>query len=228
LTVGTNSITAVVMDANGTSVDSTAMSLIYAPDYGAGVYLVPGPPGSAQHVSLSWASKNAAYADEFGYFVVNSIDGSIGGKTPGSAGYAQAALSSSTRRVIFSKGQKAGADSSITLSGGQMIVFYMIQNNTTANFLAKNPSNSIHGNNNPNDPLAFFSVKAANPDNMKHAQIIADRTTGRTEFNWEDLLTLGDSDFNDAVITVRLAGQSGDPPSTIHAPGTGDKNDTVN
>jgi len=104
----------------------------------------------------------------------------------------------------------------------------MIQNNTTANFLAKNPSNSIHGNNNADDPLAFFSIKAANPDHMKHAQIIADRTTGRTEINWEDLLTLGDSDFNDAVITVRLAGQSGDPPSTIHAPGTGDKNDTLN
>jgi len=228
LAVGANSITAVVVDANGTSPDSTALSLIYAPDYGAGVYVVPGTPGSMQQVSLSWASKNAAYADEFGYFVVNSIDGSVGGRTPGSAGYAQAALSSSTRRLIFSKGQKAGAHRSITLTGGQMIVFYMIQNNTTANFLAKNPSDSIHGNNNPNDPLAFFSIKAANPDHMKHAQIIADRTTGRTEFNWEDLISGRDGDFNDAVITICLAGQSGDPPSTVHAPGTGDKNDTLN
>jgi cyclophilin family peptidyl-prolyl cis-trans isomerase len=228
LAVGTNSITAVVMDANGTSADSTALSLIYAPDYGAGVYVVPGTAGSTQHVLLAWAARNAAYADEFGYFVASSIDGSVGGKTPGSAGYAQAALSSSTRHVIFAKGQKAGADADLALTGGQMIVFYMIQNNTTASFLSKNPSNSIHGNNNADDPLAFFSIKAANPDHMKHAQIIADRTTGRTEINWEDLLTLGDSDFNDAVITVRLAGQSGDPPSTIHAPGTGDKNDTVN
>jgi hypothetical protein len=102
-----------------------------------------------------------------------------------------------------------------------MIVFYMIQNNTTAAFLSKNPSDTLKGNNNGNAPLAFFSVQGANPDGKKHSQIIADQTTGNVQYNWEDLAGLGDSDFNDVVMTVRLASQTNKPTATLHAPGTG-------
>jgi hypothetical protein len=104
----------------------------------------------------------------------------------------------------------------------------MIQNNTTGAFLSKNPTNALHGNSNGDAPLAFFSVEAANPDGKKHTQIVADPTTGRVQYNWEDLSSLGDSDFNDVVMTVRLANQSAKPPATVHAPGTGDKTVTVN
>ncbi len=228
LAIGANAITAVVTDTNGTSVDSTALSLIYAPDFASGIYVVPGAAGSTQTLAFAWASRNAAYFDEIGFFIANSADGSINGIAPGQAGYAQAALSSGTRQTIFSKGEKAGAAKNISLQGGQILVFYMIQNNTTANFLSKNASNTNHGNNNPNAPLAFFSIQAANPDGMKHTQIIADPTTGRAQYNWEDLMNLGDSDFNDVVMTVRLAGQSSKTPATVHAPGAGDKNVTLN
>ena len=98
-------------------------------------------------------------------------------------------------------------------------MFYMIQNNTTANFLAKNPTNANHGNNNGSAPVAFFSIKAANPDGMRHTQIIADSTTGRAQYNWEDLMSLGDSDFNDAAITVQPSG-SWRRAAALHAPGT--------
>ena len=143
LGVGTNSLTATVADTNGTSTDSTPLSVTYAPDYSQGVYLVPGAVGSPQTITIDWTEKNAAFNNEFGYFVVDSADGSIGGVTPGSAGYAQAALSSASRTTLFSKGDKAGATKDVTLQGGQRIVFYLIQNNTTANFLAKNPTNSV-------------------------------------------------------------------------------------
>ncbi len=228
LAIGANSITAIVTDAGGTSTDSTAMTLIYAPDLASGVYVVPGAVGTTQTLAFAWAARNAAYNDEVGYFVANSIDGSINGIAPSQAGYAQAALSSSTRKVIFAKGEKAGASQNIVLQGGQILVFYMIQNNTTANFLSKNASNANHGNNNADAPLAFFSVQAANPDGMKHTQIVGDPTTGRVQYNWEDLATLGDSDFNDVVMTVRLQNQSSKPPATVHAPGTGDKTVTLN
>ncbi len=153
---------------------------------------------------LDWSAKKAGYNNELGYFIVDSANGSIGNIAPGQAGYAQAALSSTSRVVLFSKGQTAGASQTITLQAGQMVVFYLIQNNTTANFLAKNPSNSTSGgDNNPNAPLAFFSIQAANPDGMQHTQIIADATTGSVQYNWEDLLNLGDSDFNDATIIVK-------------------------
>ena len=151
----------------------------------------------------------------------------MNGVAPGDAGYAQAALSSSSRHIVFGKGTTAGASSTISLQGGQIIVFYMIQNNTTGAFLANNPTNALHGNSNGDAPLAFFSIEDANPDGMKHTQIIADATTGRVQYNWEDLVSLGDSDFNDVVMTVRLANQTAKPPATLHAPGSGSTSVTV-
>jgi cyclophilin family peptidyl-prolyl cis-trans isomerase len=228
LAVGANAITATATKNGATSGDSTALSVIYAPNYAAGVYVVPGTVGAAQQLTALWTKRNAAYANEIGFFIADSATGAIGGIAPGSAGYAQAALSSSTRQIVFSQGQSAGATKAITVNGGQFLVFYMIQNNTTANFLAKNADNSIEGNNNRNAPLAFFSVQAANPDAMRHAQIIADQMTGRVQFNWEDLAGLGDSDFNDVAMRVSLTTQNSTPNSTLHAPGTGNKNVTVN
>lgn len=226
LAVGANSVTAKVTDASGASPDSTAMSFVYAPDYSSGVYVVPGGPGTSQTLTFDWTSKNASYNNEFGFFIVNSADGSIGGVAPGQAGYAQAALSSSTKQVIFSKGQKAGATINVTLEGGQMIVFYLIQNNTTANFLSQNPNDTISRNNNGSAPLAFFSLEAANPDSKRHAQIIADSSTGDVQYNWEDLINLGDADFNDSVISAHLSTATAQS-ATLHAPGTGDGNVTL-
>ena len=118
LGIGANAITATVTDTGGTSVDSAAMSVIYAPDLGNGVYVVPGAQGSTQSVVMTWKVKNAAYNDEMGYFIVNSIDGSIGGIGPGQAGYAQAALSSSYAQSHFCQGAKAGASETIPACKG--------------------------------------------------------------------------------------------------------------
>jgi cyclophilin family peptidyl-prolyl cis-trans isomerase len=227
LGVGANMITATAANSTATSADSTGLSLTFAPDYSGGIYIVPGAAGTSQTLSLSWAQKSAAYNNELGYFIVDSADGSIGGVAPGSAGYAQAALSSATRRTLFAKGQQAGIGTSATLQAGQRIVFYLIQNSTTANFLAKNATDTLHGNNNAGSPLAFFSLTAANPDHMKHTQIIADATTGRVQYNWEDLINLGDSDFNDATITVQRSDATA-PQATLHSPGAGATNVTLN
>jgi cyclophilin family peptidyl-prolyl cis-trans isomerase len=227
LAVGANAITAVVTDANGTSVDSTALSVIYAPDYSSGLYVVPGTPGASVQLTTDWTSRQAAYNDEIGYFIANS-DGSVNGIAPGAAGYAQAALSSG--HVLFAKGQVAGATQTITVQAGQVLVLYLVQNNTTANFLARNPSNQSKGNNKANAPLVFFSLAAANPDGKQHAQIVADPTTGLVQYAWEDLYGLGDSDFNDVVMKIQVATSTVDQSTqtpTLHAPGTGDKTVTV-
>ncbi len=220
LAVGANSFTATATTTDGTSPDSTALAVTFAPDYASGVYVVPGAAGASQSLTFAWTSKNAAYSNEFGYAVVSAATGAIGGVAPGDAGYAQALLNSATRTVLFAKGAQAGATKTVTLTGGQFVVFYMIQNNTTDNFLAKNAANDLQGNNNPNAPLAFFSVPAANPDHQKHAQIIADATTGFVQYNWEDLAHLGDSDFNDAAITVRSTSQTVASPAGVRAPGS--------
>ena len=108
LAVGANSITATATGTGGTSSDSAAMSLIYAPDYSGGVYVVPGAPGQSETLTIDWTAKNASFNNEYGYFIADSADGSIGDVAPGDAGYAQAALSSTTRTTLFSKGQSAG------------------------------------------------------------------------------------------------------------------------
>jgi cyclophilin family peptidyl-prolyl cis-trans isomerase len=227
LAVGANSITAAASNTAGASADSTAFSIIYAPDYSTGVYVVPGQPGTTQSLSMTWATKNASYDNEFGFAIVDSIDGTIGGVAPGQAGYAQALLGSSTRQVIFARGQGAGATTNVSLPAGRAVVFYLIQNNTTGGFQAKNLSNTPHGNNNKSAPLAFFSVQAANPDGQRHTQIIADSMTGFVQLNWEDMFSLGDGDFNDAAIVVRNAGQAAQSPAGLRAPGA-NRNVTLN
>jgi cyclophilin family peptidyl-prolyl cis-trans isomerase len=227
LGVGTNMITATAANSTATSSDSTALSLTYAPDYSGGIYIVPGAAGTPQTLTFNWTQKNAAFNNEFGYFIVDSADGSIGSVAPGSAGYAQVALGSFSRKILFAKGQRAGAAASVTLQAGQKVVFYLIQNSTTVNFLAKNASDALNGNNNKSAPLAFFSLTAANPDQAKHTQIVADATTGRGQYNWEDLINQGDSDFNDATITVQQSGSTA-PQAALHSPGAGATNVTLN
>jgi cyclophilin family peptidyl-prolyl cis-trans isomerase len=226
LAIGANAITAAVTDAGGTSPDSTALNVTYGFNYAGGMYVVPGAVGSTQKLAFTWTERKAAYDDEIGFFVANA-DGSVGGIRPGQSGYAKAALSSSSRHIVFANGSSAGAKIELNLKGGQVLVFYMIQNNTTASFLANNPSNANNGNNNSSDPLAFFSIKSANPDGKKHAQIIADPTTGKVQYNWEDLASLGDSDFNDVVMTVRLATQSRSTSPVLHVPGAGNTTITL-
>ena len=75
--------------------------------------------------------------------------------------------------------------------------------------------------------MAFFSVQAANPDGKQHTQIIADPTTGLVQYNWEDLVNLGDSDFNDMVMTVGLA-SSTNTVAALHAPGAGATSGSLN
>ena len=216
-------------NTGGTSVDSTALTLIYAPDYNSGVYVVPGAPGSTQQVTMAWAVRKAKYNDEIGYFIADSLDGSVNGVAPGDPGYAQAALSDSSRHIIFAKGQTAGASSTITLQGGQIVVFYMIQNNTTGEFSVEE-SNSMRCTATAMAMHRWRSLASKLPIPMVKStrklspiqRRAACNTTGKI------FLRSGDSDFNDVVMTVRLANQSAKPPATVHAPGTGDKTVTVN
>ena len=60
LSVGANSITAIVTNSFGTSVDSTAISGIYATTYTGGVYPVPGAPGTSKQLSFDWMERKPA------------------------------------------------------------------------------------------------------------------------------------------------------------------------
>jgi cyclophilin family peptidyl-prolyl cis-trans isomerase len=198
LQVGANTITATGTLGGATSAPTAAVNFTYAPS-DSSVYTVPGAFGSAQHITLHWASRNAAFDNEFGVFAVSDANGDVNGIAPGSAGYAAAALNSSSRRILFAQGQTQGATKTISVTGGELLAFYLVSNNTTANLLQDNPQNTAAGIN------AFFSVQAANPDGFHHFRSSADTQTGRVVMAWEDMLNGGDSDFNDAVITLTPA-----------------------
>ena len=168
--------------------------------------------GNAQTLGFNWAAKLASYNNEIGYFTVKDATGTLpDGTAPTSPNYAKDALTNAT--VIFSNGQGAGTNTTKTLTGGQLLEFYLIQNSTTANFLANNPTNAAGPS-----LSAYFTDMAANPDGDNHTQIIADQLTGMTEINFEDLRGLGDHDYNDVVFSISPAGTPTTLPAAISVP----------
>lgn len=207
LAVGTNAITAKATDAQGRTSDaSTALSLVFAPSFQY-MYTVPGTPGAASTQTVDFI-REAVFDNEIGYFVVDDVDGTVGGLKPGDEGYAQAALSSATKKILIPSGSTTGFSGSITAEGGQLLGFYLVQNDSSANLLANNPMNRLAGG-----PLAFFSFDAANPDRVRHVRTTGDAQTGYVQYSFEDKTGGGDADYNDGVVTVR--------PGTVTAPSLG-------
>ncbi|HEY3968716.1 MAG TPA: peptidylprolyl isomerase [Planctomycetaceae bacterium] len=198
LQVGANTITATGTLGGAASSPTAPLTFTYAPS-DTSVYTVPGAFGSAQQITFSWTSRNAAFDNELGVFAVSDANGDVNGIAPGAAGYAAAALGSSTRQVLFAQGQTAGATKTINVTGGELLVFYLVSNNTTSNLLDFNPRNTPTGLN------AFFSVASADPDHVNHVRTTADTQTGQVVMSWEDMLFGGDRDYNDAVITLTPA-----------------------
>lgn len=181
------------------------------------------PPGAPTHfaTTATWTEREAVYDNEVGYFLTDA-NGTVNGVAPGSPGYAQAALTSQSRKILFASGSGPGATGTVAMTANDHLVFFIIQNNTTANFLSQNPSNTLGGG-----PLAFFSVTAANPDHYEHAQFTTSHAgnSAITTFRWEDLTNGGDEDFDDVVFTVSVvpspSGQGNVNPNPNPNPGPG-------
>ncbi len=226
LVVGTNSITATASNTSGSSTTSSALTLTYAPS-DAQVYVVPGTIGSSQTLTINWTSRHAAYNDEIGVYEVSDTSGTVNSLAPGASGYDKTAIGGTTdggqfSQVVFASGDKGGATMNLTVTGGELLVFYMIQNNTTANFLSKNATDAGNRNSSASQPTAFFTLTAANPDSGQHVQVTADSTTGTVQYAWEDqdFIAGSDKDYNDVVMTVALSSGDTAAPSTLHTPDT--------
>jgi cyclophilin family peptidyl-prolyl cis-trans isomerase len=212
LQLGANTITATATDAGGTSDPSTTFTLNYAPSF-QNAYTVPGAPGSSQSITFEYTSRQAAYKNEIGVYIVDGLDGNVGGVLPGSPGYAQAVLNSPNHQVLFNRNSGPGATQTLSFTGGQLLAFYIIANHSSGDFLDDNPDNGRHG------VHAYFSFDAANPDHVRHVQTVADPLTAISQMGWEDLFRGGDHDFNDAVISVKPAGVTAQAGEAIRVPG---------
>ncbi|WP_374808118.1 DUF4114 domain-containing protein, partial [Microcystis sp. BLCC-F209] len=162
------------------------------------VLFVPGNPSERVNMVVQWTVREAAFNNEVGFFLVDALGG-VEGIAPGEEGFAEAALSSSSRQTLFNSGNQAGNWREFTVAGGSRLGFYLIQNNTSANWLENNRQNQGQSG------LAFFSLKGANPDNFDHSQS-SHLDRGIWRFNWEDLTGGGDQDFNDVVFNIAQAG----------------------
>ncbi|MFM7370479.1 MAG: DUF4114 domain-containing protein, partial [Sphaerospermopsis kisseleviana] len=153
------------------------------------VLVIPGTSSETVSIVVQWTFRDAEYNNEVGVFVVDQ-SGKVGGLSPNEQGFAQTALQSSTRQTLFNSGHAAGNWRELTFTGGSILAFYLIQNGTSENWLANNPSNTVS-----QQSLAFFSLLGANPDGFDHS-----RSThlgkGIWRLNWEDLTGGGDQDFN--------------------------------
>ena len=162
------------------------------------VFVVPGERAETVDLLFQWTRKQTDYNNEVGLFEVDAL-GRVDGLAPGELGYAEAVLRSPSRQVLFSSRMAAGNWRQLSLSGGANLGFYVIQNGTSAEWLASNSLNQLSGR------LALFTLDGANPDQFDHAKstFLGD---GIWQVNLEDRTHGGDQDFDDVVFQISRPG----------------------
>jgi len=157
---------------------------------------VPGEEGQAVATTVTLTGREAAFHNEVDLFLVDDINGWIGTIQPGDPGYAMTALTSPSRRTLFSGTEPEGAVDTFDLPAGRYFGLYLVQNATSADVLLR-PAGQR--------PAVFFLMTAANPDGVNHV-----RRSGNV-FGFEDLTGGGDRDFNDMVLRVDFEAPQGGP-----------------
>ncbi|WP_204104834.1 MULTISPECIES: DUF4347 domain-containing protein [Spirulina sp. CCY15215] len=139
--------------------------------------------------------REAAFSNVVGFYAVDDANGTVGGFTPGSAGYARAALENRVSGLNLAVSNQGTANFSADLSGGKIYAPFLIANGTVEEFLTENSSNS-----NSSDLVAYFLYQGANPDGADHIRLF-----GNNVFGFEDLKGGGDLDFNDIIVEANIA-----------------------
>ncbi|HEX5836420.1 MAG TPA: peptidoglycan DD-metalloendopeptidase family protein, partial [Anaerolineales bacterium] len=154
------------------------------------------PATGSVNVHIDFVFREATYNNELGYFTVDDESGRIGGIGPGEPGYYQKVFERTT--IIFHSGSSANtADVDLPLLGGDILVFFLVQNNTLENLKRNNPNNEIG-----RSPLAFFSLDLLNPDGRDHFVGFNGPANNLTQFGFEDQRNGGDNDYDDVVYNV--------------------------
>jgi hypothetical protein len=165
----------------------------------------PGVNGGVEVIDLTGASgltatfslfREAVFNNVFGlYRVDNPLTGAINGLTPGSAGYARAAIENRVGGLDLTVNNNSTSGGSATGFGGAYYAPFILAGATIDEFLADNPNNEIDRKN-----QAYFAYNAANPDGQDHLIML-----GNNIFGFEDLSGGGDFDYNDMVIQIDFA-----------------------
>jgi hypothetical protein len=146
-------------------------------------------------LKFDFVFREASYNNELGYFLVDDANFAIGPLHPGDTGYLTAAFNRA--KIIFPSGSDAFTpDVTFSFEPGDILVFFIIQDNTLTRFLESNPNNDVN-----KLPLAFFSIDKLNPDGVDHF-VGFQNQTGVIQFGFEDLTGGGDRDYDDVVYNL--------------------------
>jgi hypothetical protein len=163
------------------------------------VFRVPGQ--GPIDLTFDFVFSEASVPNELDVFQVDDPNGRIGNLSPAEAGYLPAALARA--QTLFPYGSDASvADHTIRVTGGDLLVFFIVHGGTRADLPAANPVND------PTKlPVAFFSLTRLNPDpgtlyGGDHLIGFRSVSSELTEFAFEDLSQYSDWDFDDVVYTV--------------------------
>ena len=163
------------------------------------VFRVPGRGPS--DLTFDFVFSEASVPNELDAFQVDDLNGRIGTLSPAEPGYLPAALARA--QTLFPSGSDASvADRTIHVTGGDLLVFFIVHGGTRAELPAANP-----GNDPARLPVAFFSLTRLNPDpgtlyGGDHLIAFRSVSSELTEFAFEDLSLYSDWDFDDVVYTV--------------------------
>jgi RHS repeat-associated protein/uncharacterized repeat protein (TIGR01451 family) len=183
--------------ASTSSVRLGALSILSTPAF---LYHVPGAPGDTEMVTFKVTATSAEYADELGFNIVDDSRGRINNLLPGQAGFAQAALQSTTREVVFPQGLTAGEQEIFWLPAGTYLMPFLVQNSTTLSALQNNPNDQFG-----TSPHTFWSASAGTPDQFSHFQRTDLSNPSAVQYAVEDQDHGGDLVFNDLVFTIASA-----------------------
>jgi aminopeptidase N len=139
--------------------------------------------GQTVKAAVKVSEETVAYHNQGGFYAVDNAAGTVADPVtgaaiaPGEAGYAEAVLKHS---VKFTGDGAGDGEETLTLQGGYYYIPYLIADGNPADF--------------------YTPFKAANQDKLSHVQFSAPGT-----YSFEDLLYLGDKDFNDFNVSVKLS-----------------------
>lgn len=147
--------------------------------------------------------------------------GAVGGKVPTDSGYAQAAINHSSQHIVLPReyiqawkaapsGSKPPRSFTRTLAGGSYVDFFLIENNSTANW----------------SPRAYFSEPLANPDSQGlHFKVLSVAPDGTVTYGVEDTpsssWTGSEPDYNDFQFTLSYTQVTGSPATKFYVTNNG-------
>lgn len=182
------------------------------------VYQVQGT--GAVDLNFRFKGDTGGYSFSFGFYRITASLNAIDVSTDaGKMQYAQQALSSATL-VFDDLTDDPGASATISAMGGDVLGFFLIPNNTLANYLADPSAFAPDGT--AGNPAPLFSVSGVNPGDFDQLLSFSGLSgvTGKATnlFAWEDLsrYTGSDENFDDLVFTVE--GVTSAPPTAAPAP----------